>query len=103
MSRVIEITSKAQFDELIKKGKTFVDFKAEWCGPCKMLAPIIDDLSGKMTDVQFLAVDVDKIQELTVEYQIMSMPTMMMFENGTVVRKTIGFMGPAPLAEFIQK
>ena len=70
------------FEKEIKEGKVLVDCYAEWCGPCKMLSPIIDELSEELTNVKFFKLNVDDNQELAQEYQIMSIPTLLIYEDG---------------------
>ena len=69
-----------------------VDFSAEWCGPCKMLAPTIDELSTEMEGkAKVFKVDVDQSRDVAQKYNIMSVPTVMIFKNGEVVDKSVGF------------
>lgn len=79
----IEVNDKAHFDELIKEGVVLVDFWAERCGPCRMLWPIIEEVSDDLGDkVKVLKVDVDKNQELAAKYEIRSIPSVFIFKNG---------------------
>ena len=69
-----------------------VDFSAEWCGPCKMLAPIIDELSKEMEGKsKVFKIDVDKSGDIAQKYNVMNVPTVMIFKNGEVVEKVVGF------------
>ena len=79
------------FKEEIKKGIVLVDFYANWCGPCKMVAPIIEELSKENKNIKFIKVDVDEQEELAKEYGIMSIPTMIVFKDGKEINKSIGF------------
>lgn len=83
---IIEITSELQFDELLNCASTnkylFVDFYAQWCGPCKRIAPHIHKLSETYSNVTFLKVDIDECQELAERYNIKSMPTFLIFTVG---------------------
>ena len=74
-----------EFNEEIK-GEVLVDFYADWCGPCKMLAPILEEI-----DMNILKVNVDQFQELALKYGVMSIPTLIKFKNGEEIKKTIGF------------
>lgn len=79
-----------------------VDFFAEWCGPCKMAAPIIDSLAEKYEGKAIVAkVDVDANRELAMDHAVMSIPTVMVFKNGEVVNKQIGFAGEAGYEKMI--
>lgn len=89
------LENKEQFDELIKD-KVLVDFYAEWCGPCKMLAPNLEKL-----DYNILKVDVDKFQDLAISYGVMSVPTLILFKGGKEVNKVIGYLDIDELKEMV--
>lgn len=90
-----------QFHEEIVNGVTFVDFYANWCGPCKMLAPFVEEASEQVSDVKFLKVNVDNEEQLAREFGIMSIPTMLIFKNGKLVAKDMGFKPLNQLLLFI--
>ena len=77
------------FNEVINQDKVLVDFYAEWCGPCKMLTPVLERLGDSY---EIVKVDVDKYFEIAKEYGIMSVPTLIIFKNGKIVKQMIGFM-----------
>ena len=87
----MEVLNTKNFDKAIKEGVVVVDFFATWCGPCKMMGPILeeveDDLKGK---AKFYKVDVDESEALARKFGIMSIPTIMVFENGQEREKHIG-------------
>ena len=89
----MEIINKVEeFDEILKNNKSvFVDFYADWCGPCKMVAPVVEELSTENPDVKFIKVNVDDAPELAERYQIMSIPTMISFKDGAPASQTMGF------------
>lgn len=89
------LENKEQFNELIKD-KVLVDFYAEWCGPCKMLAPNLEKL-----DYNILKVDVDKFQDLAISYGVMSVPTLILFKDGKEVNKSIGYLDIDELKEMV--
>ena len=74
-------------------GVVLVDFYADWCGPCKSVAPIIDELSIEMPTVSFVKVNVDENQDVASEYSIFSIPTFLIFKNGQVVTQMVGAQG----------
>lgn len=69
-----------------------VDFFATWCGPCKMLSPVIDELSGELENVNFVKVDIDQSMDLAQKFKIVSVPTLKVFKNGEEVDTLMGFM-----------
>lgn len=85
------VSSKQEFEAALKHdGLVVVDFFATWCGPCKMIAPILEKFSKEYTLAKFIKVDVDELGEVSQEYEISSMPTILFFKNGKVVEKVIG-------------
>lgn len=80
-----------------------VDFNATWCGPCKMLAPVLSELSEEMTDVDFFGVDVDENPVSSVNYSIHSVPTLILFKDGLEVDKMIGFTPKVDLKDWIEE
>ena len=98
---IIEITSKAQFDEAVKSETlTIVDFWAVWCGPCRVLKPLLHKIAGEHPEIQLLTVDVDVNQELAAQYDINSIPAVFMFKNWEIVDS---FVGVRPENEILEK
>jgi len=102
---MVEKINQESFDKLIKGEKVVVcDFYADWCGPCKMLAPIIDELSEKFADkAEFVKVNIDENYELAARYGIMSIPYVGVFKGGEMCDKSIGYMPKEEAQEFIEK
>ncbi|MCD7728497.1 MAG: thioredoxin [Clostridia bacterium] len=94
----------AQFDALIKGDKPVVcDFFATWCGPCKMLAPVLEKISADYEGkAEFVKVDIDENPELSVRYGIMSIPYVAVFRGGEMTDNSIGFMPESEAREFIE-
>lgn len=79
------------FTQTISNGVTLVDFYADWCGPCRMLSPILEALAGEMSDkLQVAKLDVDHAPKTTSNFQITSVPTMILFKNGKEVNRIVG-------------
>ena len=76
-----KIINSQEFDNTIESGVVVVDFFATWCGPCKMLAPVIDELSGELDNVNFVKVDIDQSMDLAQKFRIVSVPTLKVFKN----------------------
>jgi thioredoxin 1 len=85
------VTTLSAFTSILKGNKhVFVDFYADWCGPCRMIAPIVDNLSKANSHIAFVKVNVDDAQELAREYGVSAMPTFLAFTNGTKVAEIVG-------------
>jgi len=103
-SDLIKHVSDASFDSDVLKtdGPVLVDYWAEWCGPCKMIAPILDDLSSEYNGkLQIAKINVDENSETPAKYGIRGIPTLMLFKNGAVVATKVGALSKSQLAAFI--
>lgn len=100
---VKEINSASEFEELIKEPAVVVDFFATWCMPCRMLSPVVDELSVEKKDVKFGKVDVDKLQEVAQRFQVSSVPTLAVFSNGKHVGDIVGYRDIAQLRADVEK
>ena len=100
----VKVISQAEFDECIKEGVSVVDFNATWCGPCKMLGPVLEELSGELEGkAKFFAVDVDENEELAERYGIMSIPYVAVFKNGEKVDEMVGFQPKPAMKAFVER
>lgn len=100
---IIEVND-AGFKEEIGSGITLVDFWAPWCGPCKMIAPILEELAPEVEGKANIAkLNVDENQATASEYEVMSIPTLILFKDGEPVDKVVGFQPKEQLAALIEK
>lgn len=91
------LENESEFDELIK-GRILVDFYADWCGPCKRLMPILEDIK----DIDILKVNVDSFGDLSRNFGIMSIPTLILFDNKKEIKKSIGFKTKEEILDMIK-
>ncbi len=87
---VKELTTENFKEEIASEQKTLVDFWAPWCGPCRMLSPIVDEIAETATDFKVGKVNVDENPDIAREYSIAAIPTLLVFKNGELVGKTVG-------------
>ena len=97
----IELKKENEFEVLIKEGVTLVDINATWCGPCRMLKPVIEELALEMTNVKFLGVDVDEFSQIAATFGVRAVPTLLLFKDGTLITTTSGYRPKESLKEFI--
>lgn len=97
--------NRENFDEEVLgfEGRVLVDFWAEWCGPCMMLSPIVEEVSDELDDVKFCKVNCDEARDLALEYGIMTIPNLLLFENGELKNQSIGYIEKDELVEFVTK
>ena len=98
-----KIATNTSFDGLLADEKlVIVDFWATWCGPCRMLSPLLDEVEEEMADkITVVKVNVDDADEIAMRYRIMSIPTLMFFKNGQLVDKSVGAMPKSTLVDKI--
>lgn len=100
----MKIVNENEFNTTITDGVTLVDFFADWCGPCKMIAPVLEDLSGEYQGkVNFVKVNVDQEGSLAQRFGVMSIPTLILFKDGEIVDQVLGFQPKPALENFIKK
>jgi thioredoxin 1 len=102
MSENVKVITEDTFDETIKKGITLVDFYADWCGPCRMIAPHLEALSVELKgEAAIVKLDVDNAQKIASSYQVTSIPTLILFREGQEMGRLVGVRDAKTLKDFI--
>lgn len=99
---VIELTDES-FGEEIGEGLVFVDFWAEWCAPCRMLSPIVEELSNEMTEIRFAKMNVEQNPMVPQGLDITGIPTLILFRDGDVLEKIVGLSPKPQLKKILEK
>ncbi len=94
-----KLNNSSEFNKVIEKGKWLVDFSATWCGPCRMLEPVLEEFSKGHNVVQ---VDIEQFSDLAQQFGIMTIPTLIVFEDGELVLRDIGYKTLEQLKEFYE-
>ena len=100
---VIKVTTP-EFESQVLKSEVpvLVDFNADWCGPCRMLKPILDQISDERTDVKIVGVNIDDEDELAENYDVSSIPCLVLFEAGKEVKRSVGLIPKDAIAAFAE-
>ena len=100
---VIEVNLDNFEEEVLKSDKTvLIDFWAAWCGPCRMLGPIVDEVAEENDDIKVCKINVDENNELAARYGVMSIPNLVVIRNGKVVTQSVGVIGKARILELVK-
>lgn len=100
---VLKINNSNFEEEVLKSEKAvLVDFYAEWCGPCKMLAPVIDQIAKENEDIKVAKINVDEAQELAEKYGVMSIPTLVVIKNGQEIKRQVGLASKTEILGMIK-
>ena len=100
---VIEVNKDNFEEEVLKSDKTvLIDFWAAWCGPCRMLGPIVDEVGEENDDIKVCKINVDENEELAVKYEVMSIPMLVVVKNGQTVTQSVGVIGKNRILELVK-
>lgn len=100
---VLKVTSENFEKEVLQSDKTvLVDFYADWCGPCKMLSPVVDSVANENADIKVVKVNVDNAQDLAIKYQVMSIPTLVVIKNGQEINRSVGVVSKSQIEEMVK-
>lgn len=100
MVRIVK--TEEEFNDIIKNKKVVVDFYATWCGPCRMMVPLFEEVSDEKSDILFVKVNIDEVESLPRRFNVMSIPTIFVFEDGALVKQKTGYMEKDELLDFIK-
>ena len=99
----VKTFTDSSYDQDTAQGVGLVDFWAEWCGPCRMVAPIVEELAGELPQVTFAKLNVDENQQVAQKLGITSIPTLLLYKDGQVVDRVVGLQPKPKLKSFIEK
>jgi thioredoxin 1 len=101
---IIQVTKENFESEVLQSDKpVLVDFWAEWCGPCRMVAPLLDEIASEKENVRIAKINVDQNQELAVQYQVSSIPTFVLFKDGQVADRMLGALPKSAFEDLIDR
>ena len=100
---VLKINSQDFEKEVLQSEKpVLVDFFADWCGPCKMLSPIVDEVASENSDIKVVKVNIDESQDLAMKYQVMSIPTLVVIKEGKEINRSVGLIDKSEVISLIK-
>lgn len=99
----MKIVKESEFINEVKDGLVLVDFYADWCGPCKMLSPVLEQINRENDDIKVVKVNIDDSRRIASYYQIQSIPTLVLLRDGEFINRIIGFNPKKKIEEFISK
>lgn len=97
------VANESKFQSLINEGLILVDFFATWCGPCRMLESVLDDIANERNELKIIKLDVDENIEVARQYGVFSVPTLILFKKGQLMAKTTGYMPKELLTKWIEE
>lgn len=97
----MKVIKESEFAKEVSKGLVLVDFYAEWCGPCKMISPLLEQINNENDDIKIIKVDVDNSSNLASYYKVSSIPTLALFKDGKYIKRITGFSPKNKIEKFI--
>ena len=99
-----QVINSEEFNNLVEntEGIAVVDFFATWCGPCKMLSPIINEVAKEYEGAKFVKLNIDEEQYLAIKYNVMSIPTLVVFNNGQEIKRSVGLIGKEEILDLLK-
>lgn len=98
-----QINDENFYKEIDNEGINLIDFWAPWCGPCKMLAPVLEELESELENINFMKINIDENHEIAAKHGIMSIPTLLIMKNNEVIEELTGFRSKEDLKEILKK
>ncbi len=99
---VVKLTTQNFEQEVLKADKpVLVDFYADWCGPCQMMGPVVEEIAGEVSDAKVCKINIDEQMEIAQRYGVMTIPTFAVFKNGEIVKKEIGALPKGVLKDML--
>ena len=100
---IINVTRKNFQTEVLNSEKTvLIDFYADWCGPCKMLSPVVEQFASENEEIKVVKINVDDVQDLAIEYGVMSIPTLVVIKNGQEVNRSVGLVSKDDILNLVK-
>ncbi len=101
--KIMEVTSANFEEEVLKSEKpVLIDFYATWCGPCKILSPMVEEAAQENEDVKFVKIDIDKTEDIAIKYQVMSIPTLVLIQNGEEKDRRVGILDKDQILDLVE-
>lgn len=100
---ILKVNNQNFEEEVLKSQKpVLVDFYADWCGPCKMLSPVVDKVAEESEDIKVVKINVDEAQDLAMKYQVMSIPTLVVIKDGKEIKRSVGLVDKNEIMNMIK-
>ena len=98
----VTVVNKDNFDAVTANGTVLLDFYADWCGPCRMMSPIVDEIAEERGDITVGKINVDESPELAIKFGIISIPTLIVMKEGKEYKKAVGLRGKAEILSYLE-